>query len=268
MQYTKLLSTFFFVSLLLAGTGCSEDDNPTGSNSVVNAKSIELRFVPTFGDDPLVLGETYVNAAGDSVQFTVLKFYASEFGLIGTDGSEAAMEGIDLVDFEDPQVASNGYYSYTVKGELGTYRGVKFAVGVPFDQNHRDVSTQTAPLGPNSGMYWGWNPGYIFCKVEGRVDSMGTSVNFLYHTGEDNRRKTIRLASLSGDNVTEFVVADNDANLYTIKVDYSKFFEKGVDPSGPMNVKMNPGERTNHVGPKDVADRTAANIAEMFSTMP
>lgn len=267
MHYTKLLSTLFFVSLVLVGTGCSEDDNPTGNDPVANAKSIELRFMPTFGNDPLVLGQTYVNAAGDSVQFTVLKFYASEFGLIGTDGSEVSMEGIGLIDFEDSKAVSDGYYSYTVKGEPGTYRGIKFAIGVPFDQNHRDVSTQDAPLGPNSGMYWGWNPGYIFYKVEGRVDSMGTPINFLYHTGEDNRRKTVRLASLTGNNQTEFVVNDNDANVYTIKVDYSKFFEKGVDPSRPMNVKMNPGERANHVGPKDVADRTAANFAEMFSAM-
>ena len=267
MSYSKLFSVFLLGSMVLLGIGCSEDDPVTPSIPEPNLKSIEVRFMPTFGDDPLVLGQKYVNAAGDSIAFTVLKFYASEFGLVNVDGSKTPMEGIELVDFADSQVEANGYYSYTVKGEPGTYSGLKFAVGVPFDQNHRDVSTQTEPLGPNSGMYWGWNPGYQFFKVEGRVDSMGTPVNFLYHTGEDNRRKTVRLASLAGDNVTEFTVADNDDNVYTVKVDYSKFFARGLDPSEPMNVKMNPGERTNHVGPKDLADRTAANFAEMFSTV-
>ena len=259
-----LLASFLFIA------GCSEDGTTTDP-IVTNTETVHLRFVPVFGTKPLQLGDQYVTTAGDSVIFTGLKFYASEFALVNTDGSETSMDGIALIDFEDSELASSGYVSLDLQGEAGTYRGVKFNIGVPFDENHRDVSTQTEPLGPNSGMYWSWNPGYIFFKVEGRVDSMGTPVNFLYHTGEDNRRKTIRLASLSGNDVTEFIVeeddghADHEHNVFTVKVDYSKFFQYGVTPGTPLNVKMNPAERTNHVGPKDLADRTATNFADAFS---
>ena len=268
MRYTNFI-LITCIGFALSLVACSEEENPT--NPSQDLQTIQLRFVPMFGDQPLQLGQPHVNAADDTVQFTTLKFYTSEFALVNTDGSETTMEGLALIDFDTPTLTTNGYVATEVKGPAGTYRGIKFALGVPFDENHRDVSTQSEPLGPNSGMYWGWNPGYIFSKVEGRVDSMGTPVDFLYHTGEDNRRKTIRLASLHGDNITEFIVekddghSDHEHNIYTINVDYSKFFARGLDPSQPMQVKMNPAERRNHVGPKDLADRTAANLSEMFS---
>lgn len=255
-----------FLAALFTFVGCSDDDNPVDTNPPApNLKAVQVRFVPAFGSAPLRLGESYVNSAGDTVSFTLLKFYVSGFSLVDTAGGEIPMEGLGLVDFSDPSVDADGAYTFTVKGEPGKYRGIKFDVGVPFDMNHRDVSTQTEPLGPNSGMYWSWNPGYIFCKVEGRVDSMGATRNFLYHIGEDNRRQTIRLASLSGSNVSEFVVADNDENVFTVVVDYSKFFAAGLNPSGPLQTKMNSSERMHHVGPKALADRTAANLADMFS---
>lgn len=259
----------FLTSLLLAGmlftsVGCSDDEGPVNNNPVPNLKTVQVRFVPVFGDAPLMMDHPYQTAAGDTVLFTLLKFYVSGFSLVDTAGGELPLEGLGLVDFSDAAVAANGYYTFTVQGEPGTYRGLKFDIGVPFDQNHRDVSTQVEPLGPNSGMYWGWNPGYVFCKVEGKVDSMGTQQNFLYHIGEDNRRKTIRLASLSGSEISTFVVADNEENVFTVKVDVSKFFAVGLDPNGPLQVKMNPAERTHHVGPKALADRTATNFSDMF----
>lgn len=256
-----------FLAAFFTFAGCSDDSNPVDNNPPApNLKTVQVRFVPVFGDAPLVLGQPYVNSAGDTVSFTLLKFYVSGFSLVDTAGGEIPMEGLGLVDFADPSVDADGAYTFAVKGEPGKYRGIKFDVGVPFDLNHRDVSTQTEPLGPNSGMYWSWNPGYIFCKVEGRVDSMGTPRNFLYHIGEDNRRKTIRLASLSGSNVTEFTVADNDENVFTVMVDYGRFFETGLNPSEPLQARLNPTERMHHVGPKALADRTAANFADMFSS--
>lgn len=267
--HARLSLLFATVAVMgMAVSGCSED-TPTGTDDpTVTLKPVQVRFVPMFGDRALDLGTSYVNAAGDTVMFTGLSFYASEFALVGSDGSEVPMDGLDLVDFSDPTVADNGYYEVEIMGTPGTYSGLKFSVGVPFDENHRDVSTQELPLGPNSGMYWGWNPGYIFFKVEGRVDSMGTPVDFLFHTGEDNRRKTVRMASVGGDNLTEFTVAESGENVMTLKVDYARFFERGVNPAGPLSLKMNPGERRNHVGPVDLADRTAANFATMFSQMP
>lgn len=266
MNSIKFLTCLLLIGTSFAGTGCSDNENPVDNTPLPTSKAIQVRFVPMFGDQPLELDHKYANSAGDTVLFTLVKFYVSGFALVDTAGGEVPLEGLGLVDFADPSVDANGYYTFTVKGEPGTYRGLKFDVGVPFDQNHRDASTQTEPLGPNSGMYWGWNPGYIFCRVEGKVDSIGTAKNFAYHIGEDNRRKTIRLASLSGTSITQYVVADNDNNVFTVIVDCSKFFEVGLDPNGPLQVKMNAGERMHHVGPKALADRTAANVVEMFSS--
>lgn len=273
-------STLLLTSLVLIN-GCKKDEGTTAPTPVDNSKPIELRFYPKWGTAPLSLNTRYVNAAGDTVQFSTIKFYISETALVDTTGREILLADGDthakaahgsglaiwLVDMSATTVAANGYYKFLVKGNPGKYRGLKFSVGVPFSENHKDASTQSEPLGPNSGMYWSWNPGYIFHKIEGRVDSAGQSKVLNYHLGEDNRKAVIRLASLSGT-VTEFIVGETN-NIFKVDVDYSKLFTAGLNnPSLPMNVRMNPAERSHHVGPRNLADRIFANSQLMFARQP
>ena len=181
-----LLSSLLSSVLLIAG--CSDDTAPltplpTDSTAL---KSVVLRFVPKFGDAPLLLGRKYLDAGGDSVSFTTIKLYVSEMALVDSTGAELPMPGIALVDFGADGVAAKGYATVTTRAKAGTYRGIRFSIGVPSADNHRDAATQALPLGPNSGMYWGWNPGYIFHMIEGKADSASTTVDFAYHIGEDN----------------------------------------------------------------------------------
>jgi len=275
-----LASICLFSLLLIAG--CKSDDNPvTNPTTPDTRKSVELRFYPRFGSEPLVLNQKFLNAGGDSVWFTTIRFYLSETALIDTLGGLVPLEGDDhvhkvahdetpniwLVDFGSAEFV-NGYYRVMVKGEPGKYRGIKFSVGVPYDLNHRDASLQDPPLGPNSGMYWSWNPGYIFHMMEGKADSSGTAIDFAYHLGTDNRKVTASLATLSGTGVTEFVVSTSAENVFSINVDYSKLFAVGLSGAGPMVISQNTNERAHHVGPANLADRVFANTSTMFTRRP
>jgi hypothetical protein len=263
-QFTLLLIAC--ISSCLAVTGCSEDTplQPTGTDSSALLKTVTVRFTPRFDGVPLTYGTRYVDAAGDTIRFSTIRFYISEAALIDTNGASHPMSGLSLVDFGEP-TNSDGSVDVSFKGMPGFYRGVTFSIGVPIEENHRDAATQGLPLGPNSGMYWSWNPGYIFHKIEGAVDSAGASIPFVYHIGDDNRRVTVRLASLSGATRTSFTVDTTGPNVFNVSADYAKLFSVGVDPSAPMYLKMMPSERFHHLGPKDLADRTARNTEAIFT---
>lgn len=55
--------------------------------------------------------------------------------------------------------------TYTDRGEAIT--GLRFTVGVPFAENHQDVTKAKAPLN-DSVLYWSWNSGYKFLLLEGK----------------------------------------------------------------------------------------------------
>lgn len=259
--YSYILTFFLAISL----TACSDSTTDPNGDTHDDHVPVELRIVPKFGTDDLRLGTSYVTAANDTIRFSTIKFYLSEIKLIDTTGSEHELEGIYMVNLDDSTFASKGYISVNVEGDPGFYRGIRFSVGVPTDQNHRDAATQQPPLGPNSGMYWTWNPGYIFHLMEGTVDSAGTQKGFAYHIGEDTRKASIQLATISGTGATSFVISDEGGDVFTINADYAKLFERGVEPSVPLEIRDEPMNRMHHVGPKSLADRTFLNSTLLFA---
>ncbi len=240
--------------LLLAGTllSCSEEaTSPTDAEKGV----LRIEVVPTFGDDgEIVPTNSYVTPAGESVTFTRLRFYVSELGLMDIDDNMTMVEGIRLIDLFEPQ--GSAVSSFEIELEPKHYHMLNFSIGVPESENHKDAATQSEPLGPNTGMYWGWDPGYIFYKIEGTVDSAGAPVTFLYHGGEDARKKRV---SLMGHN--RMNVSAGDTTTVTVEVDMERFFEKNMAETGPLELAADPALRFHHKGPANVADMTARNFA-------
>lgn len=249
---------------------CS-DDNPV-TPPADNPVEVTLRIYGVFGAAPLQLNQKYQTAGGDNVQFSMIRFYLSEIALVDSLGQEVPVSDhkISLVDFSDATTAQQGYFSVKVKANPGTYRGVKFGVGVPFAENHKDAATQSLPLGPNSDMFWGWNPGYIFHRIEGKADSASASVDFIYHIGLDNHFLTVMLANLTGASRTVFNVSATATNTFSVNADYSKLFSIGMNPPNAMLLRANPGERVTHSfgGAAPLADRIFGNMQTIFSIRP
>lgn len=232
-----------------------------------NGKPLEIRFFPRFGSEGLELGKRYRNAADDSVWLTMARFYVSEFGLVDTLGRTHPTPGLFLVDFADTSEMEDGSYAVTLKALPGKYRGVKFSVGVPYKDNHQDVATQKAPLGPNAEMFWVWNSGYIFHRVEGKVDSAGKACNWFFHVGADNRKLSVGLYSLPNPfnptaEVTTLEIGE-EHNAVEVEVDYAKLFTRGLEATGPIRVMADTTERMAHGGA--LADRVFLNMQSMFT---
>ncbi|MEO5563928.1 MAG: MbnP family protein, partial [Chitinophagaceae bacterium] len=87
--------------------------------------------------------------------------------------------------------SSPGTKTIRVNLPEGEYDQLNFVLGVDSLRNTMNISKRTGVLDPanamDHGMYWGWNSGYIFFKMEGTslqspVDPIGQR-KFRYHIG-------------------------------------------------------------------------------------
>ena len=92
--------------------------------------------------------------------------------------------------------------------------------------NHNDPSAlpNESPLNiSNAGtMHWGWNPGYIFINVEGKVDTIANSSstfdkNFSFHIGTDSYLGTKNYSPVNWEKI------DDHEYLLKLKLDMKIF---------------------------------------------
>jgi uncharacterized repeat protein (TIGR04052 family) len=53
----------------------------------------------------------------------------------------------------------------------GEYDGIRFQMGIPFEQNHRNPNTSPTPLN-RTAMQWNWQGGYKFLRIDTGTFSM------------------------------------------------------------------------------------------------
>jgi uncharacterized repeat protein (TIGR04052 family) len=102
-----------------------------------------------------------------------LQFYVSNVQLLQGNGSWERLalsavppwqsEQVALLDLKGPQPERHFEVTGTAAG--GSYSGVRFIVGVPFDLNHANPLTASAPLN-RAELFWSWQSGYKFLRVE------------------------------------------------------------------------------------------------------
>lgn len=164
------------------------------------AAPVELKVSLKVGDKPMFYHEVYQTPQGQKYQIDLLKFFISDVALVKADGSEVKIPGLVLANFEKgtpPQDITVMKFD----APAGKYVGIRFDVGVPREQNYLDASLQKAPLGVESGMYWAWNPGYIFYRLEGRALLDSGEKKWVVHMGFENFRLPVRLHDLQSNKI-------------------------------------------------------------------
>ncbi|GAA4006596.1 hypothetical protein GCM10022631_17630 [Deinococcus rubellus] len=203
---------------------------------------------------------TLRTSADQDIKTTMWQMYISNVALVKADGSEVRIPGLNLIKLGADGPFQN-IMAFRGDAPVGDYRGVRFDVGVPRDLNHLDASTQAAPLGVDSGMFWAWNPGYIFSRYEGTATLGNQVLNVALHMGGDQRCLTVNLADLIKPG-TAVKVTDQGAAV-AVKLDASQMVASGVgsgkfDLSDPKYVQVHGGT---------VADQLYLNLAGAFSLM-
>ncbi len=206
--------------------------------------AVTLRFRSQVGDAPFDCGAVFANVGTTGARLSPLDFrvYVHDVRLVDEQGVEVpvALEQDDtwqyretaLLDFEDKSgtCASGTTETHVVltgHTRKGSYRGLRFRVGVPFDLNHGDAATAPSPLNL-SGLFWSWADGYKFARMDARITSATTNVmsGFLMHLGSTGCSADSRggIVTCTHPNVGEVSLSGFDPLTQPVIADYGALF--------------------------------------------
>lgn len=255
-----------FLAALLA-TGCSKDEkvNPSGEDPVKSTLSIQFDNIA--GERNLQLGTgVYTNALGEQFKVDLLKYYITNIKVKNVQGVEYTVPKDSSYFLVSEADAASQFVK--VRVPEGEYASLTFILGVDSLSSVMDVSKRTGVLDPSGGMdegmYWEWNMGYIFFKMEGTSDLAPADPSgrrkFRYHIGgfggysapTINNIKSVTI-DLTKAGVAK-VRAGREANVH-LMVDILKMF------NGATNVSI---AKYPTVMFSDFSTKIAANYAQMF----
>jgi uncharacterized repeat protein (TIGR04052 family) len=187
-SYTGVLT---LAAILLVTAACADSTEPQGP------RPVSIRFSAQLAGRPFACGQSYtgIGTSQSTVSPKDLRIYVHNVRLVSNTGVEVPVtldaDGV----WQNGQVAllyfengtgdcSNGTAAtrdvVTGMAPAGNYSAVRFAVGVPFELNHTDVTQAASPLNLSS-MFWAWNIGRIFFKLD--LKTTGQPGGWSFHVG-------------------------------------------------------------------------------------
>ena len=193
--------------LTVAFSACTDDADVT----TPAAGTLDVEVDHLVGNVPLVLHtSTYTTSSGQQFTVSTFNYYLSNIKLRKADGTEyAEPESYHLLKHSD--AATRAFTLTNVPA--GDYTGFTFTIGV---DSARNVSgAQTGALDPSNGMFWEWNSGYIYTKLEGSSPQAGGNKQLLFHIGGFKKpNNTIRTVSPSLNGATIQIRKDRTPTVH------------------------------------------------------
>lgn len=229
-EYNSLRMKKYSLILLLTTLALASCEN----NNQQKDNTLSIKFNINAGSVPLQYDTNY-NIDTLTIQYTQVRFYISQPEF--TSGSEV-ISFHDSYFLGDAESTNNTF----VVGDIGkrTIDGVAFGFGV--DSSRNTITGSKAiqafsyptghPLSAANNMYWSWNPGYIWMKLEGRMDSNedgdfgDPNEIFSIHTGVN--------AAYVFVNRTFIFTMNDEPKTIQIDMDILKFFDNFDLVSNPF----------------------------------
>ncbi len=171
-------------------------------------QGVIITFKHSVEKDSLILNSTRcINSKGQEFFVGKLKYYISNIVLTDISGNKLYADTSFLIDESKPESKKIFLNNITVNN----YQSVEFIVGV--DSLHNCSGAQSGSLDPLNGMFWTWNSGYIFFKLEGKSSYSNLPDNLIeYHIGgykePHNSIRKIKLSLDSKPTKEIFINAD------------------------------------------------------------
>lgn len=222
---------------LFVFAACGEDAAEV--DPVTKTEAISLTFKGVVADQDFSCESTYTLGTADTaVQFSDFKLFVHNVRLVREGGDEVPVtldedmkwqaRGVALIDFEDAKGGcANGTpeINAQIKGTAQAFDdivGVRFTLGVPFELNHADVAALPSPLNLPT-MFWSWQGGRKFLRVDGKADTMGGLRVHLGSVGCMGEQDDI--TSCAAPNRPEVELMGMNPTSNAIQIDIASFFD-------------------------------------------
>jgi uncharacterized repeat protein (TIGR04052 family) len=186
MTFPRRLTAAWLAPLMLGvHPGCADGEHDDHDHDHDHEPvAVQIAFDAVVGDAPAACGAGYiVGVGGEEAELADARLFVSSVELrvdggwvpLTLDESAWQHEGVVLLDFEDGTAAcadsGTPELNAQITGQVasGVIDGVRFDIGVPFALNHQDSAMAPAPLN-SPGMFWTWQGGYKFVRVDWAVD--------------------------------------------------------------------------------------------------
>lgn len=166
---------------------CKKNEVTPDSNELA---PLSVEFDNIVGGQNLHLNTgSYKNKKGETFSITNLQYFISNISVTKTDGTEYLVPQDSSYFLINESNVGSRFAKLTVPE--GDYVKLMFVLGVDSLRSTMDIAERKGVLDPGNGshdgMYWGWNSGYIFFKMEGLspeapLDPSGQN-KFRYHIG-------------------------------------------------------------------------------------
>lgn len=207
LTFYQRISLLILVLLLML-------NHKIGYSQKVQSNSIEISFFHYVGNQFLKLDSViYKNALNQDFAVTKFKYYIANIALSRKEGKPVKYNNYFLIDEEKP--GSKKVVLENIPD--GEYVSVNFTIGV--DSIYNCSGAQSGALDPINGMFWTWNTGYIFMKLEGSSEfSSAPNALLEYHIGGFKEpHYCIRTISLPLSK--SILIPNNDNETIRIKTD-------------------------------------------------
>ncbi|MBL0050894.1 MAG: hypothetical protein IPP29_04880 [Bacteroidetes bacterium] len=244
--YRKVISSFFCIAALMAAMSFIPNAEKNKKGTLI------INFENYVGDNLLQLDSgKYENELGQEYTISKFRYYLGNIRLKNIAGKEFIIDKYFLIDEEDKE-SKRIMLSDVAPGE---YASISFIVGVDSARNCSGI--QTGALDPAKGMFWAWNTGYIFLKLEGHAPASKSPGHiFEYHIGGFKEPvNCIKNIKLTFDNLH---IENNGAAVLKIKADAAQILKS------PFTVDF--ASLSSVVDVHHAAD-IANNYADMFSVL-
>lgn len=243
---SSLYKGLFTMALAFALASCSSDDDDNGATPAPQPEAkgtVNLNLTHVWGPSGSNSPELQLNTelthpgTGDTLTLTMYKYYVSNVKLKKDGGGEwVEPESYRIADAKD-----NALVTLNI-GDVpaGNYTGMKFTIGVDAERN--TSGAQDGALSPVNGMFWDWNTGYIFIKVEGESPHQtGNSQSFAYHIGgfegDNNAIRTVDF-----DFGSSMTITNNGTSNVNMYVNAARIWHGGLKIEDLGHIHM-PGAR-------------------------
>lgn len=139
-------------------------------------------FLATINQKELEIGKsTYSTVLNDSIRIDNLKFYVSNLKLLNQNKIVHEVKNYFLIDY-----ASKKDINFRTNDSV-KFDAISYDLGI--DSATHEMGAMEGDLDPTKGMYWTWQSGYIFFKLEGCSKVVDNNKGaFTFHIGGFNQK--------------------------------------------------------------------------------